>query len=71
MADLCDMAAEHQQQEIDRALARMQRPVRDTRWFCADCGDVINNRRRMAVPGACRCVSCQEDHERRVLKVAR
>lgn len=64
MPDLCDMAAELQQQEIDQALARMQRPVRDTRWFCVDCGDLIEHRRRRAVPGACRCVECQALHER-------
>ena len=63
MADLCDMAAELQIREVEDALARMQRPVRDTRWFCVGCGMVIELARRRAVPGATRCVSCQTEHE--------
>lgn len=63
MADICDLAQERQQQDIDRALALHKRPVRDTKWFCVDCGASIGIKRRRAVPGCIRCVSCQGDHE--------
>jgi phage/conjugal plasmid C-4 type zinc finger TraR family protein len=36
---------------------------------CLDCGEPIPSSRQRQVPGACRCVSCQEHHESRLISL--
>lgn len=31
--------------------------------MCIDCGERIPEARRLAVPGCCRCIDCQEEFE--------
>ena len=38
---------------------------------CAECGDRIPKARRLAVPGVCLCVDCQEYAEKVALKTGR
>ena len=38
---------------------------------CAECGDKIPKARRLAVPGVCLCVDCQEYAEKVALKTGR
>ncbi len=40
-----------------------QEPGNYTGIYCMDCDDEIPEARRKAMPGCCRCVDCQEEHE--------
>jgi phage/conjugal plasmid C-4 type zinc finger TraR family protein len=46
---------------IERALSRI---AAGTYTVCEDCGDPIPEKRQRAVPGATRCISCQEQEDR-------
>lgn len=56
------------QLELDRradALAAARRSLEGTgQDDCTDCGELIPRARRLAVPGAVRCISCQQRYER-------
>ena len=70
-ADVLDVAAERAQIELDAALAdrrrrndRLFRGTADPDRVCEECGAPIGARRLELVPGATRCVDCQEIAER-------
>lgn len=71
-ADVLDAAAGRAQVELDAALAASREhtaalfgvPV-DPERCCADCGEPIGALRLTAVPGAVRCVGCQNRAEHR------
>ena len=43
--------------------ARAQLPAGEGSEFCEDCGGLIPERRRAALPGARTCVTCQSDRD--------
>lgn len=63
----------------DQALARARRQDQATEEqafvqgdvVCVDCGCRIPDERLIVVPGACRCVDCQEMTEQRSRHIAR
>lgn len=69
-ADELDVAAARSQQELDAALAwqrlrtdgLLHGPL-DPDRCCTDCDEPIGTRRLVAVPGATRCVICQQHAE--------
>jgi phage/conjugal plasmid C-4 type zinc finger TraR family protein len=70
MSDEADLAQGHEEFRRQLALraARADMPRLATpRAFglCDDCGDPIEAERRQAVPGASRCLVCQERVEKR------
>ena len=46
--------------------ARLPQPTRRLRDDCEDCGEPIDPRRLMAIPGALRCIGCEEVRARRM-----
>lgn len=68
--DDADHAALHAERERDEALARQLRQGRLAprpsimNGLCQDCGRAIPAARRAALPGALRCIGCQDDFER-------
>jgi phage/conjugal plasmid C-4 type zinc finger TraR family protein len=52
----------------DAAVLRIQREVSrvNTNKECVDCDEDIDAQRRAKVPGAIRCINCQDVHERRL-----
>lgn len=60
--DQFDRATELEEAHREAALARQreQMPQGESATECFDCGATIPDRRRWAVPGAARCVECQE-----------
>lgn len=72
MTDVFDQAPELEQQERDRALNEQARranltgkTLADSAEFCEDCGDDIPLKRRKAMPGCIRCISCAQRFEKR------
>lgn len=66
MTDVFDRATELEEQDCERALAEQikraaiaNKTVDDSAEFCEDCGIDIPLKRRQAVPGCQRCVTCQ------------
>ena len=43
--------------------ARARMPVGDSARWCAECGEEIPEKRREALPGVKRCVSCQSGRD--------
>lgn len=73
MTDVFDRAAQLEQQERDRALNEQARragltgkTLADSAEFCEDCGDDIPLKRRKAMPGCVRCISCAQRFEKRM-----
>ncbi|WP_448875240.1 TraR/DksA C4-type zinc finger protein [Desulfobulbus propionicus] len=65
--DEIDAAQKAERLFREGALASMRRPKAATReglTHCVDCGEEIPEKRRLAVPNCCRCLECQEEHER-------
>lgn len=61
--------ADRAQIEIERAearyaQARTPRAHGPSRIWCVECGTSIEEARRVAVPGCCRCAECARDFER-------
>jgi len=71
--DECDLAAQFQQMDLERALKRALMAARsaDEPFYvggvrcCLDCGEPIPPERIRANPQASRCVACQAGRERR------
>ena len=65
MADRIDQAQERQERHLRESLARATaaRPKGPSLEICEDCGGEIPERRRRAVEGCTRCISCQEAFE--------
>lgn len=66
MTDIIDRANERAAEILDDAFAAhfRNRPSHDGSDFCISCGEMIPPARRVANPFACRCVDCQNDHDR-------
>lgn len=45
------------------SLARSRLPRGESRTHCVECGDIIPEARRKAIPGICLCVECQSELE--------
>lgn len=68
MADVVDIAQEHEEHMRNLALAG-HRPIKGVSLvYCIDCDDPIAQKRRIAAPGCTRCFSCAEDFELRIRK---
>ncbi|MFZ6687522.1 TraR/DksA family transcriptional regulator [Undibacterium sp. SXout11W] len=72
MTDIYDRATELEEQDRERALAEHAKrsaiagkTVEDSAKFCDDCGIDIPLKRRQAMPGCQRCVTCQQRKELR------
>lgn len=46
--------------------ARARMPVGPSAEYCDDCGEVIPERRRIALPGVRTCVVCQSERDKSV-----
>lgn len=73
MTDMFDRASEQEEQERARSLAEQARranltgkTLADSAEFCEDCGDDIPLKRRKAMPGCVRCISCAQRFEKRM-----
>lgn len=71
MTDIIDQAAERAElwlRDALRAQARRAKPLhgsgQESREECEDCGEAIAPARRQALPGARRCVFCQQAAEK-------
>ena len=66
--DKVDIATEYQQQFLDAQIARQRKPVQvhESAEFCVECGQMIPDARRHAVPGVDTCVHCRTIQEKRV-----
>ncbi len=64
MADIIDSASEIEELQRNTAI-KMRRPNHQaiSATHCCECGDPIDERRRLAVQGCRTCASCQEDLE--------
>lgn len=66
MADEMDRAQQCELEERERHLLRaLIRPRIPSHFFCEECNVPIPEARRLAVPGVCFCVTCQEIAELR------
>jgi phage/conjugal plasmid C-4 type zinc finger TraR family protein len=65
MPDDMDLCQQINQELIDDALAehKRDRPTGLSLERCCVCGEDIPEARRKAVPGCCKCVSCQMEWE--------
>lgn len=57
-----EMVALETQCTIDRARSSLTAAGQD---YCGMCGEEIEPARRIALPSATRCITCQERHEKR------
>jgi phage/conjugal plasmid C-4 type zinc finger TraR family protein len=72
MADIADIANDHAQWRLDRALEAQLLPLCGPALdFCMDCGDAIPERRRQIVRGCTRCANCQSYAEHQEARHAR
>lgn len=60
-----DAATEQMQDTLDDAVQRVrsQLPVGESARECSECGDLIPEGRRQALPGVQLCISCQEQRD--------
>lgn len=68
MADSGDYSSDYYQRLMDEVLKQRQQQREErsstlSAETCWECGDIIPDRRRQAIPGVQYCVSCQEDKE--------
>ncbi|QDP18896.1 DksA/TraR family C4-type zinc finger protein [Sphingomonas xanthus] len=49
------------------AIARLRMPAGESAEECDDCGDLIPERRRSALPGVRTCVVCQAERDKAVV----
>lgn len=64
--DIIDLAMMVEAAERERALKKVRDEAakRSSARFCVDCDVPISEARRQAVPGATRCVRCQDIFEK-------
>lgn len=48
---------------ISATVDRMNTPIGEGTRFCSDCDKQIPEARILAIPGALRCIHCQEKHD--------
>ena len=60
MADICDDASIVIEQTLNRSLAHIPRYTGISATECVECGDVIPEGRRVAIPGVTLCTPCAE-----------
>ncbi|EIL0315737.1 TraR/DksA family transcriptional regulator [Escherichia coli] len=64
MADIIDNAAEIEELQRNFSLQKYKSDCNaPSATHCCECGDPIDERRRLAVQGGRTCASCQEDLE--------
>ncbi len=66
MADIIDRANDQASFWLDRTLEQAERDraaaaMVESLTHCMDCGEIIPEARRKAVPGCVRCARCQEE----------
>lgn len=66
--DICDAANSYIDHNLRVILDKMRDEMRANSQltgtvYCVDCGDEIPLERIKAIPGCCRCVTCQEEHD--------
>jgi phage/conjugal plasmid C-4 type zinc finger TraR family protein len=71
MSDVLDLAQRHEQFRRELALRAVRAGAEELATpaafgLCDDCSDLIDAERRKALPGARRCLFCQEAFERRL-----
>lgn len=64
-SDPSDLASKHEAQHNSLAIrlvvaAQQAQSLRPTLTHCLECGDPIPEKRRLASPGCCYCVTCQK-----------
>lgn len=67
MADIADLGSIAADRHLAQSLARQQSQSNGagkSYTHCADCGEPIAEKRRQAVPGCTRCVTCQAEAEK-------
>lgn len=65
-AKVDEVAQTHAVEELERIAAALRRVEAGTYGQCADCGEVIDERRLRALPATPYCTACQAIHERPV-----
>lgn len=63
MADEADQAQQLEAETLGRSLDQVPRYKGKSAEFCADCDEVIGEKRRQAIPGVQLCVECQALNE--------
>ena len=63
MSDAADSANDYQQRLTDSALAAVTRYEGESALECEECGDEIEEGRRIAVPGCSLCADCKSMRE--------
>lgn len=66
-AQVDEVAQTHAVEELERIAAALRRVDAGTYGQCADCGELIDERRLRALPATPFCTSCQAIHERPAL----
>lgn len=60
MADIADFAGEVIEQTVEHALAQIPSYTGISATECVECGEVIPEGRRVAIPGVTLCTPCAE-----------
>ena len=60
MADICDEAEVVIQEALNRSLSQIPRYTGVSAMECVECGEVIPEGRRAAIPGVTLCTPCAE-----------
>lgn len=64
MADVADIANEIAQERVMRILEnRPKTTAKPSALKCEECGDIIPDARRLALPGVATCIHCQTLNE--------
>ena len=65
MADFCDNGTDMERLARETAIAEagLKNTGRPSRETCAECGSVIPEARRQAIPGVTLCIQCQAEQE--------
>lgn len=60
MTDICDDADVVIEEALNRSLSQIPRYTGVSATECVECGDVIQEGRRVAIPGVTLCTPCAE-----------
>ncbi|CAM3213140.1 TraR/DksA C4-type zinc finger protein [Pseudomonas fluorescens] len=71
MSDICDDADVVIEEALNRSLSQIPRYTGISATECVDCGDVIPEGRRVAIPGVTLCAPCKALDDVRKLGVRR